>query len=91
MANHPLMVSRKEIMQFADSRRDRGLHDAQPGRMTANRSMGDVTMRSDRVDTSLPQKVGYPLSEDFAKLLKNWSGRRDSNPRRPAWEYERRL
>jgi hypothetical protein len=23
--------------------------------------------------------------------LKRWSGRRDSNPRRPAWENERRL
>jgi hypothetical protein len=25
------------------------------------------------------------------KLLKRWSGRRDSNPRRPAWEYGIRL
>jgi hypothetical protein len=26
-----------------------------------------------------------------AKLLKRWSGRRDSNPRRPAWEIDSRL
>ena len=25
------------------------------------------------------------------KLLKRWSGRRDSNPRRPAWEIDRKL
>jgi hypothetical protein len=26
-----------------------------------------------------------------ARMPGVWSGRRDSNPRRPAWEYERRL
>jgi hypothetical protein len=25
------------------------------------------------------------------KLLKTWSGRRDSNPRRPAWEIDHKL
>src|SRR5271169_6436387 len=28
---------------------------------------------------------------DSPKLLKRWSGRRGSNPRRPAWEIDRRL
>ena len=28
---------------------------------------------------------------EASKSLKRWSGRRDSNPRRPAWEIDRRL
>ncbi len=28
---------------------------------------------------------------DFPKLLKGWSGRRGSNPRRPAWEVNSNL
>ena len=30
-----------------------------------------------------------PLEVGGSKLLKTWSGRRDSNPRRPAWEVIR--
>jgi hypothetical protein len=31
------------------------------------------------------------MDRDAVKLLKTWSGRRGSNPRRPAWEAVRRL
>ena len=32
-----------------------------------------------------------PNETELAKLLKRWSGRRGSNPRRPAWEGDIRL
>jgi hypothetical protein len=31
------------------------------------------------------------LEEEIPKLLKRWSGRWESNPRRPAWEIDRKL
>jgi hypothetical protein len=31
------------------------------------------------------------IVKTLRRLLKDWSGRRDSNPRRPAWEIDRRL
>jgi hypothetical protein len=40
---------------------------------------------------SLPRKVGFLKLPNPCKYMKIWSGRWDSNPRRPAWEYERRL
>src|SRR5712672_3081362 len=43
-------------------------------------------MTSRPPNTSLPQKLGCLESEVLCKLLKRWSGRRGSNPRRPAWE-----
>ena len=36
-------------------------------------------------------KKGNPNVRFGCNLLKRWSGRRDSNPRRPAWEYGIRL
>jgi hypothetical protein len=35
--------------------------------------------------------IGVRPLVSFSKLLKRWSGGRGSNPRRPAWENERRL
>ena len=32
-----------------------------------------------------------PETEEVPKSLKTWSGRRDSNPRRPAWESQPKL
>src|SRR5882724_7149503 len=43
-------------------------------------------MTSRPPNTSLPQKLGCLESKVLCKLLKRWSGRWDSNPRRPAWE-----
>jgi hypothetical protein len=34
---------------------------------------------------------GVAVFRGVAKLLKRWSGRRDSNPRRPAWEIDSTL
>src|SRR5580658_11100171 len=48
-------------------------------------------MGSPRPRTPLPRKVGFCKRPISCKLLKRWSGRRDSNPRRPAWEYDCKL
>ena len=66
-------------------------YDGQPVTMDVNPSSRVLSMGSARLRTALPRKVGFHRREDSRKLLKGWSGRRDSNPRRPAWEYERRL
>jgi hypothetical protein len=44
---------------------------------------------SDLAFASLPRKVGSAKASILCKLLKLWSGRWDSNPRRPAWEVIR--
>ena len=65
--------------------------DGQPVTMDVNPSSRVLSMGSARLRTALPRKVGFHRREDSRKLLRGWSGRRDSNPRRPAWEYERQL
>src|SRR5580658_4166327 len=67
------------------------IYDVQRGTMDVNPSSRVLSMASAHLRTALPRKVGFHRRPDSRKLLKGWSGRRDSNPRRPAWEYERRL
>jgi hypothetical protein len=65
--------------------------DGQRGALHIEHSILALSIASGRPAASLPQKLGYTEATNVYKLLKTWSGRRDSNPRRPAWEYERRL
>src|SRR5438876_6866000 len=45
------------------------------------RSVGESEVNATKTEASQAT-----LSGQFPKLLKGWSGRRESNPRRPAWE-----
>jgi hypothetical protein len=65
--------------------------DAQRVTIHVNPSSRFFSMGSARPSTPLPRKVGFCKRLISCKLLKRWSGRRGSNPRRPAWETPRRL
>ena len=56
--------------------------------------LGEVTgilaMTYPGVDIEWSTNGAHPDARSF-KCLKTWSGRRDSNPRRPAWEDDRKL
>src|SRR4051812_29382182 len=60
--------------------------ECQRRRLNIDCSSLESSMTSRPPNTSLPQKLGCLESEVLCKLLKRWSGRWDSNPRRPAWE-----
>ena len=65
--------------------------DVQPNPLADDRLKGAQSIVSSSQVTSLPQKVGNFEVMSLGNLLNTWSGRRDSNPRRPAWEIRRRL
>ena len=54
--------------------------DGQPVTMDVNPSNRVLSTGSARLRTALPRKVGFHRRGDSRKLLKGWSGRRDSNP-----------
>src|ERR1035437_798242 len=50
------------------------------------RSSCFLSARCETGYTALPRKAGSVQDRDSGKLLTTWSGRPDSNRRRPAWE-----
>ena len=55
--------------------------DGQRGTLAVNPSSRVFSMGSACPRTPLPRKVGFCKRPIACKLLKGWSGRRDSNPR----------
>ena len=62
------------------------IYDGQRGSLPLNRSSIKLSSISELARTSLPRKVGFSQAPNPCKYMKTWSGRWDSNPRRPAWE-----
>jgi hypothetical protein len=83
---------REQIVLVREHLKEEAIHcDRQRGTMDVNPSSRVLSMSSGDLRIALPRKVGFHRRQDSRKSLKRWSGRWGSNPRRPAWEVNRRL
>ena len=88
-ASHALEASMPSLTKYAPiALRNTSVlrNECQRRRLHIDSSSRELSMTSGPPNTSLPQKLRCLESEAVCKLLKRWSGRWDSNPRRRTWE-----